>query len=100
MINVIIAPTGVESGLTTISLGLIRALDAQGLRVGFVKPIAPRYASSERSTHLVRTVLHLQTPDPMHLPLVQQRISDGMIDRQLQELLAIHDQVAKECDVV
>jgi len=100
MINVIIAPTGVESGLTTISLGLIRALDAQGLRVGFVKPIAPRYASSERSTHLVRTVLHLQTPDPMHLPLVQQRISDGMLDRVLEDVVALHDQVAKDCDVV
>lgn len=100
MINVLIAPTGLESGLTTISLGLIRALDAQGLRVGFVKPVAPSYASSERSTHLVRTVLHLQTPDPMHLSQVQQRISDGMMDRVLEDVVALHDKVSQDCDVV
>jgi len=100
MINVLIAPTGSESGLTTISLGLLRALDAQGLKVAFVKPIAPAYAASERSSHLVRTVLHLQTPDPMHLNQVQQRISDGMLDRVLEDVVALHDQVAKDCDVV
>ena len=100
MISILIAPTGLESGLTTISLGLIRALDAQGLKVGFVKPVAPDYAASERSTHLVRSVLHLKTPDPMHLHLVQQRISDGMLDRVLEDVVALHEQVAADCDVV
>ncbi|MCA6063943.1 phosphate acetyltransferase [Thalassolituus marinus] len=100
MINILIAPTGLESGLTTISLGLIRALDAQGLKVGFVKPVAPDYAASERSSHLVRSVLHLKTPDPMHLHLVQQRISDGMLDRVLEDVVALHDEVARDCDVV
>lgn len=100
MINIVIAPTGLESGLTTISLGLIRALDAQGLKVGFVKPVAPNYGQQERSTHLVRTVLQLQTPNPMQLHQVQQRISDGMLDRVLEDAVALHDEVAKECDVV
>lgn len=100
MINILIAPTGVESGLTTISLGLIRALDAQGLKVGFLKPIAPDYASDERSTHLARTVLHLHTPDPMHLHQIQQRISDGLLDRVLEDVVALHDEVSHDCDVV
>lgn len=100
MITILIAPTGLESGLTTISLGLIRALDAQGLKVGFVKPVAPDYAASERSTHLVRSVLHLKTPDPMHLHLVQQRISDGMLDRVLEDVVALHESVSHDCDVV
>ena len=100
MISIFIAPTGLESGLTSISLGLIRALDAQGLKVGFVKPVAPGYAASERSTHLVRTLLHLQTPDPMHLNLVQQRVSDGMLDRVLEDAVALHASVSRDCDVV
>ena len=100
MINIFIAPTGLESGLTSISLGLIRALDAQGLKVGFVKPVAPGYADSERSTHLVRTLLHLQTPDPMHLNLVQQRVSDGMLDRVLEDTVALHAIASRDCDVV
>ncbi|WP_370315522.1 phosphate acetyltransferase [Thalassolituus sp.] len=100
MINIFIAPTGVDSGLTTISLGLIQALDAQGLKVGFVKPVAPGYASNERSTFLARTVLHLNTPDPMHLNDVQQSISDGMLDRILEDAVALHAEVANDCDVV
>ncbi|MDK2777938.1 MAG: phosphate acetyltransferase [Pseudomonadota bacterium] len=100
MINILIAPTGLESGLTTISLGLIRALDAQGLKVGFVKPVAPDYAADERSTHLARTVLHLHTPDPMHLHQVQQRISDGMLDRVLEDVVALYEEVCHDCDVI
>ncbi|MAD45149.1 MAG: phosphate acetyltransferase [Oceanospirillaceae bacterium] len=100
MINILIAPIGLDTGLTTISLGLIRALDAQGLKVGFIKPVAPDYADSERSSHLVRTVLQLNTPNPMQLHRVQQRISDGQLDRVLEEVVGLHDQVAQDCDVV
>lgn len=100
MINIFIAPTGVDSGLTTISLGLIQALDAQGLKVGFVKPIAPGLAASERSTQLARSVLHLNTPDPMQLDNVQRSVSDGMLDRILEDCVALHAEVADGCDVV
>lgn len=100
MINILIAPIGLDSGLTTISLGLIRALDAQGLKVGFIKPIAPDYADSERSSHLVRSVLALDTPDPMQLHQIQQRVSDGQLDRVLEDVVGLHDQVARDCDVV
>ncbi|MDY3199093.1 MAG: AAA family ATPase, partial [Pseudomonadaceae bacterium] len=35
-----LAPTGFGVGLTSVSLGLIRALERSGLRVHFLKPIA------------------------------------------------------------
>ena len=35
-----LAASGVESGLTSISLGVFRALDRRGIRVGFCKPIS------------------------------------------------------------
>jgi phosphate acetyltransferase len=35
-----LAPTGFDAGLTSVALGMIRALEQSGLRVGFVKPIA------------------------------------------------------------
>ena len=65
-----------------------------------LKPVAPGYAASERSTHLVRTLLHLQTPDPMHLNLVQQRVSDGLLDRVLEDTVALHAIASRDCDVV
>ncbi|MEK9766274.1 MAG: AAA family ATPase, partial [Thalassolituus sp.] len=100
MINIFIAPTDTESGLTTISLGLMQALDARGLKVGFVKPVAPGSAANERSTQLARTVLHLDTPDPMRLNEVQQSISNGMLDRILEDCVGLHASVASDCDVV
>src|SRR5690554_6642989 len=100
MINIFIAPTGLDSGLTSISLGLIRALDAQGLKVGFLKPIAPHYQDVERSTHLVRNALQINTHDPMQLDQVQQRISDGAIDRVLEDIVAMHAVTSGDCDVM
>lgn len=100
MINIFIAPTGLESGLTSVSLGLIRALDAQGLKVGFLKPVAPQYQQVERSTYLVRRLLQLNTPDPMQLDLIQQRISDGMLDRVLEDVVAMHAVSSGGCDVM
>lgn len=100
MINIFIAPTDTESGLTTISLGLIQALDAQGLKVGFVKPVAPGNSANERSTRLVRSILHLDTPEPMPLDQVQQGISKGMLDRILEDCVGLHANVSEGCDVV
>lgn len=96
MINIFIAPTGLESGLTSISLGLARALDAQGLKVGFLKPVAP----TERSTTLVRTMLQVQTPDPLPLNQTQQRIGDGLIDAVLEDIVAMHAVASRGYDVM
>ena len=55
-----IAPTGFGVGLTSISLGLIRALQRAGLKVGFYKPIAqpqPGDDGPERSSELVARTL-------------------------------------------
>ncbi|MDF1764354.1 MAG: AAA family ATPase, partial [Oleibacter sp.] len=98
--NILIAPTDVGSGLTTISLALLQTLDAQGLKVGFVKPIAPSYKKLERSTELVRSVLGLTTPDPMPLNKVQQAISNGELDRVLEDVVGLHAEVSDDCDVV
>ncbi|HBS41235.1 MAG TPA: phosphate acetyltransferase [Oceanospirillales bacterium] len=100
MINILVAPTSAGSGLTTVSLGLVRALDAQGLKVGFVKAIAPDYEEEERSVTLARDVLQLQTPDPLKLSEVQQQVSDGMLDRVLEDVVGKHAEVASDCDVM
>ena len=52
----LIVPTGFGVGLTSISLGLVRALELAGLRVGFCKPIAQQHdgdSGPERSSELI-----------------------------------------------
>ncbi len=51
----LLIPTGPNVGLTTISIGLVRAFERQGVRVGFAKPIAqprPGRVEPERSTEI------------------------------------------------
>jgi BioD-like phosphotransacetylase family protein len=40
MHTLFLAPSGFGGGLNSVSLGLIRALERAGLKVGFFKPIA------------------------------------------------------------
>jgi GH15 family glucan-1,4-alpha-glucosidase len=52
-----LAPSGSSVGLTSVALGLLRALDSRGVRVAFFKPIGQFYgkaSGTERSTHFVR----------------------------------------------
>lgn len=100
MINIFLAPTEIGSGLTTISLGLIRALDEQGLKVGFFKPIAPDYKKEERSTRLVKNLLNIDTPSPLLLSKVQSQISDDDLDQVLEDVVELHASIDNECDVV
>ncbi len=96
MIHLLIAPTGVDAGLTTISLGLLHALDTLGVKTAFLKPVAALTNEPERSTTLVRSVMGIQTPIPMALGAVQQRINTGQLDRVLEDVVALHEETSRQ----
>ena len=96
MIHLLIAPTGVDAGLTTISLGLLHALDTLGVKTAFLKPVAALTNEPERSTTLVRSVMGIQTPIPMALDAVQQRINTGQLDRVLEDVVALHEETSRQ----
>ena len=63
-----LAPSGSDVGLTTMTLGLVRALDVRGVRVAFCKPIGQSFHHDdgpERSTHFIRSTTQL-TPGRSH----------------------------------
>jgi phosphate acetyltransferase len=75
-----LAPAGTGAGLTTVSLGLVNALDRQGVRVAFFKPISQRADSAsglERSTHFIRSTTALQPADPIPITTATKMISEG-----------------------
>ena len=66
-----LAPAGTGVGLTTVSLGLVNALDRRGVRVAFFKPISQltdSVSGLERVDSLYSRHYHLATgrPDPGH----------------------------------
>ncbi|RRV58615.1 phosphate acetyltransferase [Stutzerimonas stutzeri] len=103
MYTLFLAPTGFGGGLNSISLGLIRALESAGLKVGFFKPIAqpfPVDQGRERSCILVERTLNLTSPEPLPLEQVERQLADGEIDLLLEDVVSRFQQVAVGKDVV
>ncbi len=99
----LLVPTGFGVGLTSVSLGLLRALDQGGLKCGFYKPIAqhhPGDAGPERSTALVARVHKMLPPSPVPRERVEQLLGDDDLDDLMQECVQGFQQAAKDKDVV
>ncbi len=100
MINIFIAPTGLHSGLSSISIALLHALDTQGIKASFFKPVAPyNEGEVERSTQMVKQNYPLNPPQPMPLKQAQQLISTGQQDRLLEDLVGMHHIATRGTDV-
>lgn len=98
-----IAPTDFGVGLTSISLGLVRALERGGLKVGFFKPIAqphPGDTGPERSSELVARTHGIKPPTPLSLAQVERMLGDGQLDELLEEIIRLYQQACIGNDVV
>ena len=73
-----LAPTQPDVGLTSVSLGLLRALQRRGLKVAFCKPITKRTAETEPSVLFARQICQIHnTPDPLPMSLVTDLMTTG-----------------------
>ena len=98
-----LAPVGSGSGLTSISLGLFRALDNHGIRVAFYKPIGQPVGGDsgpERSTHFIRATTSLNPTDPVPLEEAERLIGTGHLDELLERIVRAFHESAGNADVV
>jgi len=98
-----VAPTALNSGLTSICLGLVRALDSVGLRVGFCKPVSqPREAGDtvDRSIHFARAKTDLNPPQPIALKYAQRLMSQQQGELLLEQVVGLYHSCAANADVV
>ena len=101
--TLLLVPTGHGVGLTSASLALVRALDRQGVSVGFCKPIGQQRAGDEgpeRSTTLVSLASALQPPEPLPLARVEELLVTGDEQRLMEEVVARCESVLGTADVV
>jgi phosphate acetyltransferase len=85
-----------------VSLGIVRSLDREGLRVRFVKPIRQPgdVAGPERSTHFVRLTTGFVPPEPRPFAEVEALLAVGDMSRVLEDVVAAYQAVAEGADVV
>ena len=86
-----VAPTRNRVGLSTVALGLTRALERQGLRAGFLKPIAQTHGEQlSASVHFARNLSgSTRTPDPISLAHAEQQLSVGEGDELMEGVIAL-----------
>ncbi|MEA1082253.1 phosphate acetyltransferase [Marinobacter qingdaonensis] len=103
-----IAPTSMDSGLTSVCLGLLRALERVGVSVGFYKPFhqavhqgeARHNEGKDTSVEFVRARSHLQPPDPISLKQAQRLLNRGQSDLLMENIVGEFQKVAQTVDVV
>ena len=98
-----LSPVGYDGGLTSVALGLVRALERRGLKVGFIKPVAQQRdpgAGPERSSHFASSLFRLDTPPPIDFARAEQLMGAGQTDQLLEEIVSLYQQVVDHNDVV
>ncbi len=98
----LLVPTEGRVGLTSVSLGLLSALERRGLRVGFVKPIRQPGddAGPERSSAFARGTTELEPPEPLPFARAEALLAAGRRHELMQEAVGLYQRAAEGNDVV
>lgn len=101
MKTILLVPTGEGVGLTSACLGLVYALECQGIKPGFVKPFSQELQpENERTTALFEHVSKTKTVQPIPYAQVVHQLSHDQQDELLEEAVRLHRQVTKQHDLI
>jgi len=96
-----LAATQPNVGLTSVSLGLLRALQRRGLKVAFVKPLTKRTPETEPSVLFARSICQVtSTPDPLPMSLATQHVTMGKTDELLEDIVSLAMSATEGADVL
>ncbi|MCU1678546.1 MAG: pta-2 [Frankiales bacterium] len=100
--TVLVVPTGHGVGLTSVCLGLVRALDRIEVPAGFLKPFAQPWHGTgpDRSTALVRLISDLDPPDPLPQSALDEALGLHRIDELMERVVAVASGELASRDVV
>ena len=93
-------PTRQNVGLTSVSLGVVRALQRQGYRVGFAKPVAQEDTANEHSIHFAREICLIDAPAPFSIIHADDRLTAGQEPDLLEEVVSLCMTAAEGADVL
>ncbi|RKG33208.1 phosphate acetyltransferase [Acinetobacter tianfuensis] len=102
MKTILLVPTGEGVGLTSACLGLIYALECQGVKAGFLKPFSQENVvdTVDRTTALYRHLFNNETVEPVHHTTIAKQLSHDESDELLEEAVRLHREIAKKHDLI
>ncbi|MCE1236044.1 MAG: phosphate acetyltransferase [Hyphomicrobiales bacterium] len=98
-----LVPVSAEAGLTSLALGLVRALQLAGVKVGFVKPIAQPEAvrgDLDLAGHFARVLCAQTPPEPIAFEHAAAMVRSGHLPDLMEEVVARFEATRAENDVV
>jgi phosphate acetyltransferase len=100
--SLLVVPAAEDVGLARTCLGLLRALDRDGVHVAYVKPVAQPRAdgSPDRSVALVSAITTLRPPEPLSAAELERQLGDGGLDVVLEKIVAAWSPIYDRADVV
>jgi phosphate acetyltransferase len=99
----LLVPASHDVGLRSVALGLVRALQREGIDAGFVKPISPYAVKGQRSDlscHFAKTLCHLDVPEPISFAHAEEMVRAGQLAALMEEVVTVVDAAAQAHDVV
>ena len=102
MKTILLVPTGEGVGLTSACLGLIYALECQGIKAGFLKPFSQeaQATTADRTTALCAHLFKHETVEPISYEALTQRLNHGENDELLEDAVRLHREIAKNHDLI
>ncbi|WP_338557247.1 phosphate acetyltransferase [Erwinia sp. E_sp_B04_7] len=101
--TIMLIPTGTSVGLTSISLGVIRAMERKGVRLSVFKPIAqPRAGgdSPDQTTTIIRKNSSIPAAEPLQMSRVESLLGANQQDVLMEEIIARYHENTKDAEVV
>ena len=101
--TIMLIPIGSGVGVTSVSLGMVRAMERQGVAVNFFKPIAqprPGETGPERSTATLRNASSITPPEPFAMKYAENLISSGKTSELLENIVERFRHGTVESDVI
>ncbi|AWX13362.1 phosphate acetyltransferase [Mergibacter septicus] len=102
--TIMIIPISLGVGLTSISLGLIQALEQKGVKIGFIKPISQPSNDGEDGLDRTTTILYhtptIETAKTFTSGLAENMISQNQTDVLLEKIVERHQKLTKSNEVV
>jgi len=93
--RIMLIPVGTGVGLTTVSLGLVRALEQQAIKVHFHKPVTQERkgdSGPEKSNSIIAQYTNALSSQSISAALAEQMISDDNMDELLEDIVARFEQ--------
>ena len=101
--TIMLIPTGTSVGLTSVSLGVIRAMERKGVRLSVFKPIAqPRTGGDtpDQTTTIIRKNSSIPAAEPLQMSRVESLLGSNQQDVLMEEIISRYHANTQDAEVV